>query len=280
MDNAQTSFGSRLARAFRNIVLLALFLGLAGAAVWASSVVNSRTYSLEVINGQLVVLKGRMFPVGSEPWTPGDGVLSDAYAPLDLLGNSSLTVVGQRFGERDELDRALFKVIEMLARPRVNSDAPRDLDRALALIRRGEKLKGLSDEQRVTLRTLQSEVAFFLSQQRLDDARKQLEEALTQLKLAAESDSRHKNEAGLMLLAVEPQVKLLATTLRATTTMSKSGDGQASNLSNLARALEPQLKAVFESLQSGAPAVPPVAPAPSQAPAPAAAPTDGQPASR
>ena len=53
----QPSFGTRLARAFRNLVLLTLFLGLGGAAIYATSIVNERTFSLEVRGGQLVVLK-------------------------------------------------------------------------------------------------------------------------------------------------------------------------------------------------------------------------------
>lgn len=275
MDSSRPSFGTRLARAFRNVVLFTLFLGLTGAATWALSVVNSRTWKLEVRNGQLVVLKGRMMPMGADPWTPADPQLADAYAPLDLEGNTNLTVVGQKFGERDELDRALFQVIELLARPRVASDTPRDLDKALALVRRAARLSGLSEDQRATLKKMQSELAYYLAQARLDDARKQLEEALVQLKLAAESDSRHKAEASVMLLAVEPQVKLLATTLRTATTMTKAVDSNGSSLSALAHALEPQLKAVFDALQ--APATTPEAPKTTE---PAKGPVDSETISR
>jgi hypothetical protein len=264
MDSQQPSFGVRLLRAFRNLVLLTLFVGLAGAALYALSVVNSRTYSLEVRNGQLVVLKGRMLPMGAEPWAPADPALVDAYAPLNLEGNTAVAVVGQRFAERDELDRALFQVVELLARPRLTSDAPKDLDQALALVRRAEKLKGLSEAQRTSLKQMQSELAFYLAQARLDDARRQLEEALTQLKLAAESDSKHKSEASLVLLAVEPQVKLLSTTLRTATTLTKAVDDKGSSLTNLAHALEPQLKAVFEALQTSTQPTPP-APKPLEA---------------
>jgi hypothetical protein len=273
MDSQQPSFGVRLLRAFRNLVLLTLFVGLAGAALYALSVVNSRTYSLEVRAGQLVVLKGRMLPMGAEPWAPADPGLVDAYAPLNLEGNASVAVAGQRFAERDELDRALFQIVELLARPRLTSDSPKDLDQALALVRRAEKLKGLSEAQRTSLKQMQSELAFYLAQARLDDARRQLEEALTQLKLAAESDSKHKAEASLVLLAVEPQVKLLSTTLRTATTLTKAVDDKGSSLTNLAHALEPQLKAVFEALQTST--QPTTLPAPKPAdPAPATAGTD------
>jgi hypothetical protein len=186
--------------------------------------VNSRTYSLEVLNGQLVVLKGRMLPTGFEPWAPADPTLADTYAPLDLEGNSP-SVVGQKFSERDELDRALFSVLETLAAPRIASELPKDSEQALTYVRRGDRLKGLSEEQKTSLKKMKSELAFYLAQQRLDDSRRQLEEALVQLKLAAESDSKHRAEANVLLMAIEPQVKLLAGTLRTATAMSGTGTG-------------------------------------------------------
>jgi hypothetical protein len=212
--DSQPSFGARLARALRNLVLLTLFLGLGGAAFYAIFFVNARTYLLEVRNGQLVVLKGKLMPTGADPWNPADPGLVDAYAPVDLEGNVALTVVGQKFDDRDELDRAMFQVLEMLARPRLASDEPKDLEKGLALVRRAEKLHGLTEAQRASLKKMQTDVAYFLARIRLDDARRQLEEALAQLKLAAESDTKTRAQASLMLLAVEPQVKLLSTTLR------------------------------------------------------------------
>jgi hypothetical protein len=259
--DSQPSFGTRLVRALRNLTLTALFVGVSGAALYAASLVNARTYRLEMRSGQLVVLKGRMLPTGADPWNPSDPLQADAYSPIDLEGNTSLTVVGQKFDDRDELDRALFQVLEMLARPRLASDAPKDLEKGLALIRRAEKLHGLTEAQRTSLQKMQTDVAYFLARIRLDDARRQLEEALAQLKLAAESDSKTRSQAALMLLAVEPQVKLLSTTLRATT-MSTEAAG------SLAKALEPQLQQLFDSLgkqvQAGAP-VPGLSPPPTPA---------------
>jgi hypothetical protein len=262
----QPSFGTRLFRALKNLALTLLVVGLAGAAVYALSMLNVRTFTLEVRAGQLIVLKGRMLPWGADPWTPADPLLADAYAPLDLEGNTALAVVGPRYEDRDELDRALFQVLEMLARPRLASDAPKDIERGLYLVRRAERLPGLTETQRGQLKKMQSDVAFYLARTRLDDARRQLEEALTQLKLAAESDTRHRPQATLMLLAVEPQVKLLSTTLRTTTMTSDVAGG-------LLKAVEPQLQGLFETLQDRLKAMPsaatdkPTAAEPTPAPA-------------
>jgi biopolymer transport protein ExbD len=241
MDDSTPGFGARLVRAIRNLFIFALIVGSAGVAGYALSVSNSKTYSLEVRSGRLVVMKGKLMPTGADAWLPGEPALADAYAPLDLEGNTALTVVGKKFEDRDELDRALFQVLEMLARPRLASDSPKDLEHGLTLVRRAEKLHGLTDDQRATLKKMQSDVAYFLARVRLDDARRQLEEALAQLKLAAESETKNRQQASLMLLAVEPQVKLLSTTLRATTMTNDAAGG-------LAKALEPQLQQMFNML--------------------------------
>ncbi|MDX2015432.1 MAG: IF-2 protein [Myxococcaceae bacterium] len=216
LDSPQgPSFLTRLGRAFRNLVIFSLVVAATTGGLYALSLLNAKTWSLEVVGGQLVVMKGRMLPYGSEAFQPSDPKFAEAYAPLDLNGNTALAVVGQRFQDRDELDRALFSVLELLARPRVSSDLKSDLDVGVALVRRAEALSGLSEPQRATLVTLRAEVAYFLAKQRIDEARKQLDEAVAQLKLAADADARHKKEATQMLLAVEPQVRTLSDSLRA-----------------------------------------------------------------
>jgi ABC-type uncharacterized transport system permease subunit len=264
---SQPKFGVRLFRAFRNLLLFGLFLAAAAAATWALSVLNARTYSLQISNGQLVVLKGRMLPTGAAPWLPSDPTLADTYAPIDLEGNTSLTVLDQKFEDRDELDRALFTVLSRLAAPRLASDSPKELEKALVYVRRAERLTGLSEDQRATLKKMQVDLAFYLARIRLDDARRQLEEALAQLKLAAESDSRHKDDAALMLMAVEPQVRLLSGTLRATT---------QTDIKTLQKAVEPTLQSLFDALKQKPPQVepPPAAPTPTPGPAPTPRPSD------
>lgn len=214
-DSTPPSFFTRLGRALRNIVIFAVVLAATSAGLYAASMLNARTFALEVQNGQLVVMKGRLAPIGTEPFVVTDPQLAEAYAPLDLNGNTGLDVVGKRYDDRDALDRALYSVIELMARPRVTSDLHRDLDIGVALVRRAEALRGLSETQRVSLDKLRAEVAYFLAKQRIDDARKHLDEALQQLKLAADTESRHKRDATQLLLAVEPSVKSLSDTLRA-----------------------------------------------------------------
>ncbi|MCA2977580.1 MAG: IF-2 protein [Myxococcaceae bacterium] len=209
------SFTARLGRALRNVLIFSVVLAAASAGLYARSQLNAKTWSLAVVEGRLVVLKGRLLPFGFEPYEPPDPRFAEAYAPLELEGNTALAVVGQRFGDRDELDRALFSVLELLARPRVASDLPRDTERGVALVRRAEALSGLSEAQLVTLSSLRAEVAYAVARHQLDTSRKQLDEAVLQLKLAADTGSRHQKAATQLLLSVEPQVRALSDALRA-----------------------------------------------------------------
>ena len=207
-------FGRRLVRAFRNLVVAALVFSSLGAALYAVSMLNARTFSLEIHEGQLVVMKGRQMPWGVEPWKPTDAATVDAYAPLALEGNMPVGVTQMKFQDREELNRALFSVMQMIAKPRVTSEAPKDLERGLYFVHRAEKLTGLTDDQQVSLKHLQSDVAFFLARTKLEDAQRQVDEALSQLRLASGVDARHSREANQMLLTVEPAAKAFDESLR------------------------------------------------------------------
>ncbi len=219
--NANPSFGSRALTFLKRLIITAVVLGLAGATAFLLAQINAKTFSLENRDGKLVVLKGRMLPVGADPWQPADAALADAYAPIELEGTSPMGVMNTKYEDRDSLDRALFNVLENLARPRVNSDDPKLLDQGLYYLRRAEKLSGLGDEQRLSLKQMRSDVAFYTARKRLEDGQRQIEEALAQLKLASGLESKHSRAANQMISAVEPEAKALAEALRrATNTLS------------------------------------------------------------
>lgn len=208
------SFGARAARFFKRLLITTVVLVLAGASAYLASVLNARTFSLQIQDGKLVVMKGLMMPTGTEAWKPSDPGLADAYAPVELEGTSPMGVVGVKYSERDELDRQLYTVLEGLARFRVSSDDPKQLERGLYYIRRADKLTGLTNEQKLSLAQLKADVAFYTARARLEDAQKQVEEALVQLKLASQAQNRHARAANQMLTAVEPEAKALAEALR------------------------------------------------------------------
>jgi hypothetical protein len=207
-------FGRRATSAFTRLLVTLLILGLGGGVAFLLSQLNARTFSLAQESGQLVVMKGRMLPTGAAPYRPGDARLADTYAPIPVEGRDVSALLEQRFAERDELDRALFPVLEGLARTKVQSDDPAVLEKGLYFLRRAELLSGLTQEQHRTLETMKADVAFFQARQKLEEARRDVTEALTQLKLAAESRNRNTQRANQMLTVVGPAAQALEKALR------------------------------------------------------------------
>ncbi|QSQ14328.1 IF-2 protein [Myxococcus landrumensis] len=211
---AQQGFGYRARRTFTRLLVFFVILGLGGLVVFLLSQLNARTFTLEPVDGQLVVMKGRMAPMGSAPYRPGDPRLTDAYAPIPLEGQDVSSLILRKFTERDELDRALFPLLESLARPRIGAEEPARVEQGLYYLRRAEKLSGVTEEQRLTLQKLLTEVAYYQARQKLEDARRLIGDAMVQLKLAAESQSRHARSANQMLTVVAPSARALEESLR------------------------------------------------------------------
>ncbi|HZH03313.1 MAG TPA: IF-2 protein, partial [Myxococcaceae bacterium] len=115
MQDGNTSFAARARRAITRWVVGTVILALVGAVVFLTSRLNARTYRLVADGGKLVVMKGRPFPVGSLPYRPQDPFLVDAYAPVPLPEPAPPDLLIRAYSERDELDRALFVVLEGLA---------------------------------------------------------------------------------------------------------------------------------------------------------------------
>ncbi|WP_245591699.1 IF-2 protein [Cystobacter fuscus] len=221
------SLGRRATSAFTRLLVTLLLLGLGAAVVFLLSQLNARTFSLAQESGQLVVMKGRLLPTGAVPYRPGDARLADAYAPLGVEGRDVSMLVERKFTERDELDRALFPLLESLAQPKVQSDDPAVLEKGLYYLRRAELLTGLTEEQRRSLGTMKTEVAFFQAKQKLEEARRGVTEALTQLKLAAESRNRNTQRANQMLTTVGPAAQALERALRAVDASFEGSDAPA-----------------------------------------------------
>jgi hypothetical protein len=210
-------------------LIFIIVLALAGAVVWLLSRLNARTFAVEVVDNQLVVMKGLPFPIGMERYRPPDALQKEAYAPIPLEGTSVGRLVEERFSDREELDRALFDVVARIASTRIASDDPLTLQRGLNFLRRAQKLSGLSEEQRATLKGMETDVAFYLARAKLDDARRSIAEAMAQLKIAAGAQNRHARSANQMMSEVQPKANALEEALRrAVHTLSAPATSSAS----------------------------------------------------
>jgi hypothetical protein len=209
-----TTFGQRAGHAFRRLLVTLLLLALAGVVCVLLARDNARTFSLKTEGGRLVVQKGRMLPWGSAPYRPADPSLAEVYAPIDLGGAAVGASESERFDERDDLDRALFRILEQAARPKLLSDDTRVVAEGMALLRRMDRLTGVTEEQKRTLRGLQLDVAYDQARIRFEDARRAVSEGLSQLRIAADSPTRRARAAHAMLVKVEPAANALEEVLR------------------------------------------------------------------
>jgi hypothetical protein len=209
-----STFGQRAGHAFRRLLVTLLVLALAGVVCVLLARDNARTYSLKVEAGKLTVQKGRMLPWGSAPYHPADASLADVYSPVDLGGTNVVAAETDRFEDRDELDRAMFRLLEQAARPKLLSDDTQVVASGMVLLHRMDKLQGVSEEQRRTLRSLELDVAYDQARIRFEDARRAVAEGLSELRIAADSPTRRARAAHAMLVKVEPAASALEDVLR------------------------------------------------------------------
>jgi hypothetical protein len=204
MDSSKQPLMRRVMTGLTRFLVTLFLLGLVGLVAWLASERNARMYSVRAEADKLVVLKGRMLPVGSDPWAPGDPTLADAYAPIPLEGSPpDPTLLQARFADRDELDRALFGVLEGLARPRIKSEDPKALEQGVYYLRRAQLLTGLSQEQRANLQRMQVDIAFYQARVKLEQARQMMAEALAQLELASSNPGPNADRARQMARSLE-----------------------------------------------------------------------------
>ncbi len=209
-----STFGQRAGHAFRRLLVTLLVVALAGVVWVLLARDNARTYSAKVEAGRLTVLKGRLLPWGAAPYHPPDTALAEVYAPVDLGGANVTAPEPDRFEDRDELDRALFRILEQAARPKLLSEDTQVVASGMALLHRMDKLQGTTEEQRRTLRALELDVAYDQARIRFEDARRAVAEGLSELRIAADSPTRRARAAHAMLVKVEPAASALEDVLR------------------------------------------------------------------
>ena len=159
-------------RFFKRLFVSIFLLALAALIFFLLSERNARLFKLELNeSGALTVMRGRHLPVGFAPWTPQDLQLAETYAPfvLDQAARAGLDL-NRVYEERDALDRALFDMHREAIEQRAGQSDAATLEEVVRLLRRAERLPGLSDEQKRQLRDLQIRTAYFEGRQRLREA--------------------------------------------------------------------------------------------------------------
>jgi len=199
------SFGRKLVRFFVRLLVTLVIVGLAALVVYLLSNINAQTFTLHVVDDTLVINKGKFLPFGSKPWNPEN----EAYLPLPLEGFLPDGIETSKYRNVVELDRALFPILESLAKPRILSEESAQQERGIYYLNRAERLKGISDQQQHALKTLRAEASFSLAKTRLAQAELLLRETVEQFRLAAQTPNKNTPLASHALLALEPALRQL-----------------------------------------------------------------------
>lgn len=154
-----------------------LLLAIAGGVAYGASWLNSRRYFLVVGPASVEVGKGKMFPVGHEPFQPTDASTRRAYRGFELPGGIKLARGTTVFTDRVELDQALFRILTDAARYAMSKQTPRAPELVQGYIEQLEALPGVSIEQQVELQRLTRQAEYAQGRQHVRDAADLLDRA-------------------------------------------------------------------------------------------------------
>jgi len=132
------------------VVVTAVLAGIAYGASW----LNARRYYLIVGPAAVDIGKGKMFPVGYDPFRPNDPTMRRAYEGFELPGGIKVARGTTMFTDRVELDQALFRLLSDAAQYAMAQDTGRAPELVEGYIERLRALPGVSIEQQVELQKL------------------------------------------------------------------------------------------------------------------------------
>lgn len=200
-----TSERGPFARAVIKLMVTLIVLGLATLVVYLVSDLNRRHYRLAAHAGNLVVERGRFFPVGFELYLPDTPLLREAYAPIPVPPDEVLAPTGT-FEDRGDVDRALFGLISGWARGRLEADDSVTSDLAATYVKRLEVLPGLSEDQRAELRGMRAELAYRRGSQLAISVAATLRRAQEAFRQAMTLGSRHSTEAAAWAADIDRRI--------------------------------------------------------------------------
>lgn len=174
-----------IARTFGLVLVGLVVAALIGVVLYLLSEINRGRYRLaENEKHELIVQRGAYLPMGFTQFQPEAKDLEECYAPVPIPEGQGVNTA-EVFEDRADLDRALFAVLAGWCRTLLESPAEEDFELARSYVARAELLPGLSEEQRLELRSLRADTAYRNGRrilrgvnEQLDAARRSFEQAL------------------------------------------------------------------------------------------------------
>ncbi len=214
---------SNLVQVVKRFLIFVVVVGLCGVVFWLLSERHGRMWGVEKKEDSLWIVRGREMPFGFYVYQPTDRLLADAYAPIPWSGEPLGDLLNTTFEDRNELDRAIFKVLKGWMEARLESDDPEKLKETLHLVKRAELLSGIDSQQRQELKDIQARVSYFEGWLLLREAEEALRNGVERLKLAAGAHSKYSREASEIVERVKELSERLSRSLRLPLTSSELG---------------------------------------------------------
>lgn len=170
---------------FKGLLILCLVLALGAAVAYLMAERNQRHFRMRNAGGIVFIERGRLLPIGYEPFAPEAKDLQSAYAPIKIPAGEKVAEE-ENFEDRTELDRALFSLLAGWARGRLQASDGESFDMASSYVSRCALLPGLSEEQRSELRALRADLAYKNGKRIAYVVADDLDKAVQELKLALE----------------------------------------------------------------------------------------------
>ncbi len=173
----------------RWLAIAAAFVTLVVGVVYGLSLLNSQRYYLVVQPGLVEVGRGRMFPVGHEPFVPQEPGVRRAYESFELPGGLRVPEGTTMYLDRVQFDQALYRLLMEASRFALANDSGRSADLVEGYLKRLGALPGVSIEQQVELQRLRGEASFARGRDWVRQAIDALEKADRAFKGADRSES-------------------------------------------------------------------------------------------
>ncbi len=179
---------------FKGLLIFCLVVALGAAVAYLLAERNQRHFRMRNQGGILFIERGRLLPIGYEPFAPEAKDLQSAYAPIKVPAGEKVAEE-ESFEDRTELDRALFSLLAGWARGRLQASDGESFDMASAYVSRCALLPGLSEEQRSELRALRADLAYKNGKRIAYVVADDLDKAVQELKLALELGTSRPTDA-------------------------------------------------------------------------------------
>ncbi len=198
-----------IARTFGLVLVGLVVAALIGVVLYLLSEINRGRYRLsENEKHELVVQRGAYLPMGFTQLHPEAKDLEKCYAPVPIPEGQGVNTA-EVYEDRADLDRALFGVLAGWSRALLESPEDEDFELALSYVERAELLPGLSEEQRVELRSLRADTAYRNGRRILRGVNEQLTEAARSFEQALRLGTSRPEDAQRWIVEIERRLDAL-----------------------------------------------------------------------